>query len=655
MSGQFDWQVGENEHDELPEEVIVASSRVVSPFLFVVGTAVILALLIGSWQTGQRQLAQSETVLQSKVQALLDFQHEAFLRGDGELFFAGYFPDPAFQTAQLLPYNLAAHRAGLQATRVRQRDELVWVNATWEAEGETTQRILFFAQQSNGLTQVASDQAYWGDLIVRKLDWGTLRFYEVDREWATELETAVTHTIAALCTECTQPLTVTITDHYGETAVSDQIQIPSPRLIALDKNGDPAPLFWLTLEQKIADRLTPAVIKFVTIPPDGHNKQPLLDYEQVATEFMALNPNITIELTLMDGMPDDPTTLATEFDGAAIVPTEDMLTAGLIFDLSDYAKTDPDFNQADFYEQIWQGALWQKRIWIVPQAAKMRVLFYDNKAYREAGLSPPSLRWTWDEMAQDISQLVPEAEQSFVEWGYLDTGLDSLYSYAYNWSNQCTQSVTILCQTPLRTQNVAAALEWYRQMVVQDELMPDLIFQLPQLLGEVSMTYFVEQEGASDRSEFLLQNFQSSRRRAAIWVDVPVNFERQFLLASSGIVPFPGSDRFDGITPLHVEGSFISQESKRPFAVWQWIKFLSEQRPSSRFIPARPTVANRIGFWRTLPQPLGDVMRTAFPFARPIMIEEQTTINWEQITAVISAELTPNQAANQQNNVVWFK
>jgi len=655
MGDQFDWHVGEDENDEMPEEVIVASSRVVFPLLFMIGTAVSLILIIGSWQAGQKQVAKSDDNLQSELQALLDFQHDALLQGDGNLFFTSYLPDPAFQAAQLLPYNLAAHRAGLQATRVRQRNNLVWVNVTWEAEDETYQRILFFTRQSSGFAQVASDKTFWGEPIARKMDWGTLQFYEVDQEWAAEFETAVRQNIDTLCAnDCSRPLTVSIVDHYEETAVADHIQIPSPRLIALDEDGVPAPLFWTMLEQKMTDRLTPATIKFAVPRRNDPNTPSFLNYEQAATRFMALHPNITVELIFLDTMPDDLRELATQFDGAAVTPSQEMLAAGLVHDLTDYAKSDTDFDQADFYEQIWQGALWQERVWMTPQAAQMRVLFYDAKAYQAAELPAPSLRWTWDEMAQDVSQLRQKAEQDVLQWGYLDTGLDSLYSYAYNWNNQCTQTATILCQTPLRPPNVAAALEWYRQMAVDEQNMPNLVEQLPELLGPVALSYLSEAAILNQQEEFLLLNLQTSKRVAAIWVDTPINYEYQFLLAQIGVVPFPGSDRFDGITPLRVQGNFISQESERPFAVWQWIKFLSYQQPSLRYVPARPSVANGMGFWRTLPLPLGDVMRTAFPFARPITIEEQTAITWEQVTAVVSNELTPTQAANQRNDILWF-
>jgi hypothetical protein len=120
------------------------------------------------------------------------------------------------------------------------------------------------------------------------------------------------------------------------------------------------------------------------------------------------------------------------------------------------------------------------------------------------------------------------------------------------------------------------------------------------------------------------------------------------------VVPFPGSDRFDGISPLWVQGAFISQQSERPYAMWQWLKFLSYQAPTSRMIPARPSVAEAVGFWKFLPLPLGNAMRAAFPFARPVTIEDQTRLTWAQVTAVTSGNLSLAEAARQQLDTSWF-
>jgi hypothetical protein len=59
--------------------------------------------------------------------------------------------------------------------------------------------------------------------------------------------------------------------------------------------------------------------------------------------------------------------------------------------------------------------------------------------------------------------------------------------------------------------------------------------------------------------------------------------------------------------------------------VWRWLIYLSHQAPklNRRLVPARPSVALETAFWQTLPQPLNDVMRNAFPTARAITVEDR--------------------------------
>ena len=287
----------------------------------------------------------------------------------------------------------------------------------------------------------------------------------------------------------------------------------------------------------------------------------------------------------------------------------------------------------------------------------MYVLYYDKMAYDRAEYPEPSTRWTWDEMAQDVTSIVGDQPQtSSLAWGFLDVGLDSLFSYAYNWNNQCSEAATVFCRSPMKTENVAAALDWYAQMANQPGQMPNLTDELPDVFSSTQASTVGDLGARFDKEHqvFLLVNFQGSRRKAAVWVDSPVSYEFYLLLSPVGVVPFPGSDRFDGITPLRLRGSFISQYSDRPLAVWQWLKFLSYQAPVPRFIPARPSVAAETGYWTYLPRQLGDVMRTAFPFARPVTIEEKGMLTWEQIAGVVNGEMTAQEAAQQEPTFTWF-
>lgn len=657
MSEQFDWRFIEEEGGRMPAEAAGNPRRKWAGGGFWLLTAVLLFLIVAGWGVTQYQLRRQEAELRAQAQAVFDFEREAFLAGDGDLFFSTQPDDPAWFAAQLRPENQAVYRAGGQISRAEARGEEVWANVTWEEDGERLQRIAFFRWQNGRLWRAPGSSRYWGAIRRADTGWGQLVYAEIDQTWAAEIDRFTAETIAELCAaNCLPdklPLTLALTTDYSQTAAPNRLHVPSPRLTALDAAGRPAAIFWAQLRGRLEAYLTPAVIRFAVPPPRARDGAALFNYERAAAEFMAAYPEITVQIVPLERLPAEPALLAQAYDGAAYPPTKAMLAAGLAADLTDFAYSDPDFDRADFYEQIWRGGEWRDRLWLMPLAAQMPVLYYDKAAYRQAAMPEPSLRWTWAEMERDMAAIaLAQPEGSPLEWGFLDTGLDSLFSYAWNWENDCRESASVLCRRPLRPENVAAALDWYGQRVSQPGQMPDLSANIEALLGDSA--FLASSNWGGDSRQFVLWNFQASRRQAAVWVDLPVNYEHQLLLAPLGVTLFPGSDRFDGITPLWVQGAFISQQTERPYAVWQWLKFLSYQSPTPRLVPARPSVAAGTGYWQYLPRPLGNAMRAAFPFARPVTIEEQTRLTWEQVAAVTSGEQTPAEAARQPAKTLWF-
>jgi ABC-type glycerol-3-phosphate transport system substrate-binding protein len=654
MGDQFNWKI--EEEAEEPSAQTTQFRWTVGSILFWTIAIVATVSLLAGWFITRRESQKGTAELVEATQELLDLGQQAMAVGDGESFFSLQDKDADWFVAQLLPENQVANRNGLQVTNAEQQGIYIWANATWEEQGNEYQRILFFQWRGGQLRQVPSDPLYWGNRLQAEYEWGRLEYPAIDDPWTASMQTFVQNTVTDVCAEACLadrlPFTLEVRSDFRKTAEPGHINIPSPRLLGLDSEGKPSSRFWQELSQRIHAYLTPATIRFA-VPPLQDNKS-LLRYSKLAEQFMALNPGITIELVELEALPENLSTLALEFDGAAVPPTEAMLAAGQVHDLTDFISSDPDFDKADFYEQIWQGTLWRDRNWFMPVAAEMLNLYYDTTYYRLAGHAEPSSRWTWDEMVQDVSSIVDDQpELNELVWGFLDVGLDSLFSYAYNWNNQCSETATVYCQTPLSTDNVAAALEWYKQLAGQPGQMPDLSGELSDVFSATEMSA-LETVLGEERQTLLLLNFQGSRRKAAIWVDSPVNYEFNLLLSPVGVVPFPGSDRFDGITPLWLRGGFISQQSERPLAVWQWLKFLSYQSPAPRFIPARPSVAAEMAYWTVLPRPLSDVMRTAFPFARPVTMEELGMLRWDQVMAVVSGELSAEEAAQDQPAIHWF-
>ena len=470
MSDRFDWQIGEEE-DELEQRLHTAVSQSSRLWLWGLLTAV---LILGLWwgqRTVQNQLSSSERALRQQVQTALNFARDAYLAGDGDLFYSFQADDPVWFTAQLNPINGRLYRNNPTVTHAEQHENYVWANLQWTESGQTLQRVAFWQIQPDGsLSRQPEAPGYWGSFTFVDFEWGKLSYFQTDADLTEEIGLHVTDALTSLCAAECPPFTLTLADDFQETAAPDHIRIPSPRLIGLDETGAPSPLFWGMLDSRLAARFGQVVVRF-GVPA---SQFPMIDYEMAAANFMAQNPRIQIELVYLE---TEQPTLAdiAELDAVGAAPTEAMLAAGSVRELTDFMQTDGRFDRSDFYEQLWQGAWWRERMWFMPLAGRMNLLYYDRDAYRTVNEPEPTIRWTWQEMVQDMTAVShgSSAVNGTLEWGFLDVGPDALFSYAYNWGNECEEA-TVLCERPLTPEAVAATLEWYQSLAGQPGQMADL-------------------------------------------------------------------------------------------------------------------------------------------------------------------------------------
>jgi ABC-type glycerol-3-phosphate transport system substrate-binding protein len=642
MGKQFDWQF--NEEDE--QDVVHAGYNSLSSGerRSWILAGIILTMVLGGWifiQLRQKRITDENI---SIVQRHIDLEDRAYDNGDGELFYSLQANDPAWFSAQLRPENQAFYSGTttLQITQADAYENSIGADVQWQDDAGVWQRLIFLERLGTDWVRVPSVDAYWANQLIDEQEWGKIRYHAVDEKLIPSIVLFVDKIMAEVCTEgCDaeqMQFMLDVRADFTETADPDQINIPSPRLIGLDEAGRPSPTFWQQLRRRIEDRLTPAMIRFVIPPPRSGPCCRNLDFEGAADEFMRQNPNIKVELVALDTLPDDLSSLATEFDGAAVPPTVDMVAAGKIYDLTDFAVSDPDFVASDFYEHIWQGTQWRGRMWFMPLTAEFNLLYYDKEAYAIAGVPEPNLFWQWTDISESGSAvLAAQPEYSSLTWQFLDISRDALFAYAYSLADSCPDGAIPPCLQPLQPHHIAGALEWHKDLVQQDQI-PDLT-----------------QESADGR-ESIMVNFQSAKRHALIWVAEPNKFEYYQLLYTIGIVPFPGVESMEGVTPLWVDGAFISSQSTRPYATWQWLKFLSYQPPVSsyRLVPARPSVATETNYWRSLPRPLVNAMRTAYTFSRPVTLPEKRYFDWTQLAEVVSEAYTPEQSAQQPPSINWF-
>ena len=625
MSVQLDWQIGED--DEEPPEKKRKQWPFSSLVTVVVALAVVTAILV-TWQTGRARVQQAEARLVAEVQIRLNSAQSAFADGDGELFFTFFAAQPGWRMAQFRPELNTMWRQELTVTRAEAHEDEVWANVSWVEAGQTRQRLLFFQRVSGVLLHIPQPETYWLGTKTRQSSWGTLRYDERDAAWADVVNDKVTETVAEYCRPACGdqklPFSLTLSTDTNQTAAPGEVRVPSPRLLALDENGRPAGLFWDTLDGQLVDYLAPADIRF------GVPAFYATHYQEIIPAFTALHPDIRVEIV---PLPDDEAWPLTDLDGGVLVPTLDMLAAGRIMDLTDYAYSDPHFALADFYDQVWHGIWWQERMWLQPQSAVMPLLYLDRPTYARAGRTEPSLRWTWSEMEADVLAIGAQATDK--QQAFLDPTRAIFFSYAYNWEvAHCRPGA---CRDELTPGAIQATYAWYAEMT-----------HIP---GTFAAVESLDQE---TRAREILTRI--AFRDIAIWVDRPVKYESHLVRGQTVVRPFPGSERFDGVTPLYVQGNVILRHSARPRATWQWLSFLSNHDVARqlRQIPARPSVAQASGYWSVLPRPIGDVMRTAFPFARPVVLGDLDLFTWAQLASVRNGERDPAGVAQVSPRLQWF-
>lgn len=96
----------------------------------------------------------------------------------------------------------------------------------------------------------------------------------------------------------------------------------------------------------------------------------------------------------------------------------------------------PDAVRAeDFYPAAWNEALYKGRVYAVPTGIDDRMLLYNRKMFRDAGLDPDKPPRSWDELQADakkLTQLNPDG--TFAHIGFIPNFGNS-WLYIYAWQN----------------------------------------------------------------------------------------------------------------------------------------------------------------------------------------------------------------------------
>jgi multiple sugar transport system permease protein len=110
---------------------------------------------------------------------------------------------------------------------------------------------------------------------------------------------------------------------------------------------------------------------------------------------------------------------------------------GALTPLDEFIQRD-QFDGNRFFETAWKETLWEDNRYAIPINTDARVLYYNRRLFREAGLDPDRPPVTWDELIAYSDRLTVRAENGRLErvgfaplFGNMGFGTAVLYTYAW--------------------------------------------------------------------------------------------------------------------------------------------------------------------------------------------------------------------------------
>jgi ABC-type sugar transport system permease subunit/ABC-type glycerol-3-phosphate transport system substrate-binding protein len=149
---------------------------------------------------------------------------------------------------------------------------------------------------------------------------------------------------------------------------------------------------------------------------DGDEAQAILRHEARAFERAHPGVKVQVEAVFYN---DYFTKLLAQY-AAGVAPDVAMLdpgnfqkfaTRGALTPLNDLFRYVPGFDIGEYYEPIVEAHSWQGKLYVLPRdIAPMGLVYYNKKAFDEAGIPYPDGSWTWD------FQVRPELREKDFLW-----------------------------------------------------------------------------------------------------------------------------------------------------------------------------------------------------------------------------------------------
>ncbi len=265
-------------------------------------------------------------------------------------------------------------------------------------------------------------------------------------------------------------------------------------------------------------------------------------------------------------------------------------------DLSPLMDGDTQFAKDDFWPGVIDGCATSERSFGLPINLGFSMMFYNNVAFKDAGITPPSLDWTWDDFLTIAQQVALKGEGEPEQFAFVNTQNSGLLFYPLFQSDDLANLSLDAAQFEIIL-NEYIALHEAEAVPIPDMSIPvwEQRDKMEELVLQGKGVMWTDWQGLQDGRQFNLGE-----------------------LADVQMLPFPAMANNTKTTPVSILlCGAVSAGTANPQAAWKWLQFLSMHLNDDAYgrIPARRSLTESSSLWQPQIQPetpLGYALRHAY-------------------------------------------
>lgn len=296
-------------------------------------------------------------------------------------------------------------------------------------------------------------------------------------------------------------------------------------------------------------------------------------YKDLAASFQARRPDIEVEILTPSGpwLEQLKVMIAGGAAPDAIFTANwwipELVHNNLVYDITEIAARDPEWNDSDFFPVMIEQTFYQGRRWAVPRHFSPMLIYFNRSLFEEVGLGDPPDGWSWEEFKEYARRLTRRGDDSSARWGVGSFQSEALSGNAFLIPLVRSFGGDLFSQDGLYLELASPtsvnAVQWFIDLTLQDGVSPSLS-DVNAHRGHLVM--MVDQ-----KLGMLLDIFY----RVMQLRDAEVAFDWD--LANLPVGPAGRVNRAAGGTHA------VVRTTQHPLEAWEWIKFLASSEAQRSF------------------------------------------------------------------------